>query len=79
MRPHPSIESGRARKPTVRLVIHRQAARTTAEASTQLRTVASIPAQRIPITGTVTIPTGAAETAMAFTSPDDQWGGGNTG
>jgi hypothetical protein len=40
-----------------------------AEENTQLRMVASIPARRIPITATVTIPTGKPAIVTAFTNP----------
>jgi len=64
----PGIGQEHTRKPTARRVIHRQAARTMAGESTQLRTVASIPARRIPITGTATTTTGEPATATEFTN-----------
>jgi len=64
----PSTEQEHMRKPSARRVIPRLADRIMAGACTQHRTVASIPAQRIPITGTAITTTGELATATAFTS-----------
>ena len=69
MRALQSIEQERTQDTTARRDSRRQAARTMAEENTQLRMVASIPARRIPITATVTIPTGKPAIVTAFTNP----------
>jgi hypothetical protein len=70
----PGIGQVHTREPTARRGIRRQAVRTMAGEGTQLRIVASIPARRIPITGTATTTTGAAATATAFTSRTEHLG-----
>ena len=64
----PDIGQEHTREPTAQRGIRRQAVRTMAEGSTQLRTVASIRERRIPITETAITKIGGLPTVTAFTS-----------
>jgi len=70
----PGIGQEHTREPTERRVILRQAVRTTAGESTQLRTMAGIRARQIPITETAITRTGGLPAVTEFTNHSEKNG-----